>query len=62
MVASAVAADGANERDAKATVQCTGGLLAVHGIQSRIVGDEQAWGRPPAEVSTIFCFLHLFKY
>ena len=72
MASVAAATDGANERDAEATTRCRGGLLAIHGIQSRTIGGELAWGRTPVEVSSIFYFphfnfriiyfLHLFNY
>ena len=58
MAALAAATDGTNERDAEATTRRTGGLLAVHVIQCRTVGDELAWGRTPVELSSIFYFLH----
>ena len=47
-----------NERDAAATARTTGGLLAIHGVQSWTVGNEQAQGRTPTEVSSIFYFSH----
>ena len=49
MVSAAVAAttNGAIERDVEAIARRTGGLLAVHRIQSRTVGNELAWGRTP---------------
>ena len=53
MVASA-ATDGANERTAEATARRVGGLLVVHGIESRTIGHELAWGRTPTEVACIF--------
>ena len=39
--------NGANERDAAATVRTIGDLLAIHGIQSWTVGNELAWGGLP---------------
>ena len=48
----------ANERDAAATVRTTRSLLAIHGVQSWTVANEQAWGRTPAEVGSIFYFLY----
>jgi hypothetical protein len=53
MAASATATNGVNERNAEVTARRAGGLLAVHGIQSRTVGGELAWGRTPVEVSSI---------
>ena len=66
MAASAVAADGANERAAKTKIRRVGGLLAVLGIQSRTIGHELAWGWTPQRqlVSFIFCIFklsHLFS-
>ena len=58
MASIADTTNGANERDAAATARTAGGLLAIHGVQSQTVGDEQAWGRTPAEVSSIFYFPH----
>ena len=42
MIASAAATDRANERPTEATARRTGGILAVHGIQSRTIDDELA--------------------
>jgi hypothetical protein len=53
--------NGTNERDVAATARIVGGLLAIHGVQSRTEGNEQAWGRTPAEVSSTLHFPH-FKY
>ena len=47
MALVAVAIDGANKRDAEATTLRTGSLLAVHGIQSRTVGDKLSLGEDP---------------
>ena len=54
MAASATATAGTNEHAAEATARRAGGLLAVHGIQSRTIGLELAWGRTPTEVPYIF--------
>jgi hypothetical protein len=54
MAASAAAINGTNEHNAEVIARRVGGILTVHGIQSRTVGDELAWGRTPAEVSSIF--------
>ena len=58
MASTVATTNDANERDAATTARTVGGLLAIHGIQSQTVGNEQAWGRTPTEVSTIFYFLH----
>jgi hypothetical protein len=58
VASSAATTNGKNERTAKAIAWRADGLLAVHGIQSRTIGDELAWGRTPAEVSGIFYFLY----
>ena len=72
MASTTTSTNSANERNAAATVRTTRGLLAIHGVQSWTVGNEQAWGRTPAEVGSIFyflhfnfciiCFLHLFTF
>ena len=46
MASAATTINGAIERDAEATARRTVGLLAVHGIQPRTIGDELAWGGP----------------
>ena len=58
MASAAATTDGTNERNAEATARRADGLLAAHGVQSQTVGDELASRRTPAEVSSIFYFLH----
>jgi hypothetical protein len=64
VAASAAATDVTNERVAKAIV---GGLLVVHGIQSRTIGLKVVWGRTPwrylvSFIFRIFIFMYLFIY
>ena len=58
MAPTAAATVRGHQRAAKTTAGSTGGLLAVHGIQSQTIGLELAWGRTPAEVTCIFYFSH----
>ena len=51
-----------HQRTTKTTTGSTGGLLAVHGIQSRTIGLELAWGRTPAKVPCIFFVFLIFTF
>ena len=56
MASTAAATVRGYQHTAETTAGSTGGLLAVHGIQSQTIGLELAWGRTPAEVTCIFYF------
>ena len=62
MASTVAAIEGANKFDVEATTRRRGGLLAIHGIQSRTIGGELAWGRTPVEVSSIFYFTYFFIF
>ena len=51
-----------HQRTAETTTRSTGGLLAVHGIQSQTIGHELAWGRTPTEVPYIFLAFLIFVF